>query len=38
MRFTNSLHDGFGTAGWRGGMFNIMKELLDIRDRIRKEI
>ncbi len=32
------LHDGFGTAGWRGGMFNIMKELLDIRDRIRKEI
>lgn len=31
------LHDGFGTAKWRGGMSNVMKELLDIRDRIRKE-
>ena len=31
------LHDGFGTKGWRGNYFNIMKDLLDIRDRVRKE-
>ena len=31
------LHDGFGTKGWHGNMFNLMKDLLDIRDKIRKE-
>ncbi len=31
------LHDGFGSAKWKGGMFNIMKELLDIRDKVRQE-
>jgi L-ribulokinase len=30
------LHDAFGTASWSGGMFNLMKELLDIRDNVRK--
>jgi L-ribulokinase len=29
------LHDGFGTRGWTGGMFNVMKDLLDIRDSVR---
>ena len=27
------LHDGFGTEPWRGKMFNVMKELLVIRDK-----
>jgi L-ribulokinase len=31
------LHDGFGTKEWNGNMFNIMKDLLDIRDRVRRE-
>jgi L-ribulokinase len=31
------LHDGFGTREWHGGMYNVMKELLDIRDTVRKE-
>jgi L-ribulokinase len=26
------LHDGFGTRGWSGNMYNVMKDLLDIRD------
>ena len=26
------LHDGFGVKEWSGGMHNVMKELLDIRD------
>jgi L-ribulokinase len=30
------LHDGFGTKEWQGGMANIMKELLAIRDEVRK--
>jgi len=29
------LHDGFGTKSWNGNMFNVMKELLDIRDEVR---
>jgi L-ribulokinase len=32
------LHDGFGTKSWNGGMYNVMKELLDIRDAVRKSI
>ena len=31
------LHDGFGTRDWNGNMYNVMKELLDIRDQVRKE-
>ena len=31
------LHDGFGTPSWHGGMSNVMKELLDIRDKVRKD-
>lgn len=30
------LHDAFGTPSWSGGMFNLMKELMDIRDSVRK--
>jgi L-ribulokinase len=30
------LHDGFGTVKWSGNMYNVMKELLDIRDSIAK--
>ncbi len=29
------LHDGFGTAAWSGGMANVMKELIAIRERQR---
>jgi L-ribulokinase len=29
------LHDAFGTSGWTGGMYGVMKELLDIRDGVR---
>ncbi|HUI30152.1 MAG TPA: ribulokinase [Candidatus Acidoferrales bacterium] len=31
------IHDGFGTTGWQGSMFNVMKDLLDIRDKVHKE-
>lgn len=31
------LHDSFGTITWNGNMFNIMKELLDIRDEVRRK-
>jgi len=31
------LHDGFGTKKWNGNMHNVMKDLLDIRDTVRKE-
>ncbi len=30
------LHDAFGTKEWTGNMFNVMKDLLAIRDRQRK--
>jgi L-ribulokinase len=30
------LHDGFGTKQWNGNMFNVMKELLTIRDDVRR--
>lgn len=29
------LHDGFGTKDWNGNMFNVMKDLLNIRDEVR---
>ena len=31
------LHDGFGTKQWNGNMFNVMKELLSIRDEVRRK-
>ena len=31
------MHDGFGTKEWNGSMYNVMKDLLDIRDQVRKE-
>ena len=31
------LHDGFGVKGTRFEMYNIMKEMLDIRDSVRRE-
>ncbi len=30
------LHDGFGTSDWNGSMSNVMKELINIRERQRK--
>lgn len=30
------IHDAFGTKEWNGGMYNVMKELLDIRDEVRR--
>lgn len=31
------LHDAFGTPAWSGGMFNVMKELLDIQHGARRK-
>ncbi len=31
----SQLHDGFGTKHWNGNMYNIMKELINIRDKVR---
>jgi L-ribulokinase len=31
------LHDAFGTQQWSGKLFNVMKDLLVIRDKQRKE-
>jgi L-ribulokinase len=30
------MHDAYGTKEWSGRMFNIMKDLLDIRDEVRR--
>jgi L-ribulokinase len=30
------LHDAFGTREWQGNLYGIMKQLLDIRNRVRK--
>jgi len=35
-RLYQQLHDAFGTPSWSGGMFNVMKELMNIRDRVRR--
>jgi L-ribulokinase len=35
-RLYRQLHDGFGTRQWSGPMFNVMKDLLELRDRVRK--
>lgn len=31
------LHDSFGTKVWNGNMYNVMKELLEIRDEVRRK-
>ena len=30
------LHDAFGTSQWKGNLYNVMKQLLDIRTKARK--
>jgi len=30
------LHDAFGTPGWSGNLYDVMKQLIDIRSRVRK--
>ena len=30
------MHDAFGTQQWSGRMFNVMKDLLDIRDVVQE--
>jgi len=32
------LHDAFGTKKWQGSMYNVMKDLLDIRDQVRNSL
>lgn len=31
-----TLHDAFGTEAWRGNLYDVMKRLLDIRNRVRR--
>ena len=31
-----TLHDAFGTKGWQGNLFDVMKRLIDIRNRARQ--
>ena len=31
-----TLHDAFGTKGWTGNLHDVMKQLIAIRDRVRK--
>jgi L-ribulokinase len=31
------LHDGFGTERWSGSMYNVMKDLLGLRDTVRRD-
>ena len=35
-RLYTQLHDAFGTKKWSGNLYNVMKDLLTIRDRERK--
>jgi L-ribulokinase len=37
-RLYRKLHDAFGTPGWSGTMFNVMKDLLTLRDQQRKKV
>jgi L-ribulokinase len=32
------LHDAFGTKEWTGGMHNVMKDLLELRDEVRSSV
>ena len=31
-----TLHDAFGTRKWKGNLYKVMKELIVIRDSVRK--
>jgi L-ribulokinase len=31
-----TLHDAFGTPGWHGNLYGVMKQLIDIRTRVRR--
>ena len=31
-----TLHDAFGTREWNGNLFDVMKKLIEIRNRVRK--
>ena len=31
------LHDGFGVKQWSGSMYNVMKDLLELRNKVMKE-
>jgi L-ribulokinase len=35
-RLYGRLHDAFGVSAWRGNLHDVMKQLIDIRDRARK--
>jgi L-ribulokinase len=35
-RIYRALHDAFGTAEWQGNLAGVMKELLEVRNRVRK--
>ena len=35
-RLYRQLHDGFGTKQWSGNMANVMKDLLSLRDEVRR--
>ncbi len=35
-RLYRMLHDAFGTADYKGKLYNVMKDLIAIRDRVRK--
>ena len=30
-----TLHDAFGTQNWQGSLYHVMKQLIDIRSRVR---
>jgi L-ribulokinase len=32
----HQMYDAFGTSGWSGKMFNVMKDLLALRDEARR--
>lgn len=35
-RLYRTLHDAFGTREWQGNLWHVMKELIEIRNRVRK--
>jgi L-ribulokinase len=34
----SQLHDAFGTREWSGGLHNVMKDLLTLRDQVRRSV
>ena len=37
IRFTATLHDAFGTRDWNGNLYDVMKKLIEIRNRVRND-